>query len=398
MEKKDFNKKAVLFIVFFTITIGNGKYILDRFGNKIEYIGLLILLLSALLDVFFNFFKNKKEFKKNIKMILLSIIMSIGAFHYDIATVSKMTILLSSLLLLNYSRFSEIFIDNNAKIKIIGDALIFGMLINSIIGILTGTLGLHYNSGLSFIKILFLSGMKVKNYCGGIWLTSYILYYVHYYINGTLKKHRIRFAILTILLLLSGSKGAILLAIIFLFCINYKKIFNFKGKQGKLVYAIIVVLIITGGVYVYNNFLVNISTYAYRMRGMNKLLDIYKNDVSKLIYGMSNIAYDNTGFDYTINMRNFFGWDASVEMAYVNILIKNGLLGLLVYFIVFKDIIKKYKNTSRKTKSIVYSILVVMLLSGFTETYIASIHYVVGPTLFCLINGIKCDNKLEEEK
>ena len=148
------------------------------------------------------------------------------------------------------------------------------------------------------------------------------------------------------------------------------------------------IMIIICGIYVYKNILINIPTYAYRIRGMQKLFDIMKNDTSKLMFGISNIAYADTGYDYTINMRNFLGWDASIEMAYVNILIKNGLIGILIYCKIFKDILNKAKYNTKIDKNIVISIILVMLLSGFTETYIASIHYVVGPVLFCLINGI----------
>ena len=74
-----------------------------------------------------------------------------------------------------------------------------------------------------------------------------------------------------------------------------------------------------------------------------------------------------------------------------------GILGFIVYFILFKEIIKNSKQKLGKDKVLIYSILIIMILSGFTETYIASIHYVVGPTLFCLINGIIYSNKKEKK-
>ena len=63
------------------------------------------------------------------------------------------------------------------------------------------------------------------------------------------------------------------------------------------------------------------------MRGLSNLVDYLLQDSRNLFFGVSDIAYANTGFSYTTNMRQFLGWQSSVEMAYVNILIKNGLIG-----------------------------------------------------------------------
>ena len=396
MSKKEFLKAIILFVIFFLLTIGNGKYIIDHFGNKVEIIGIAILLITAMLRLP----KNINSLKKDLKIIGLAFILSCGAFYNNISNDSKIMIVLSALLLMNYSKFSELFITDSGKIKLIGDAILLGMIANAIIGALTGTLGLNFSSNLSFIKIIFLSGIKVKNYCGGIWLVTYILYYVFYHRKGNVDKHIIRFIILFMLILLSGSKGALLLCVLFTLFVNFNKVIKIKKTQKKVFYMMVAVVGIIISIYVYKNVLINIPTYAYRMRGLQKLIDIYINDFSKFIFGMSDVAYANTGFDYTVNMRNYLGWEASVEMAYVNILIKNGFLGFLVYFIVFKEIIKKAKEYVQKDKIIIYSVVLVMLLSGFTETYIASIHYVVGPTLFCLVNGIiyANSNKTEEKK
>ena len=42
---------------------------------------------------------------------------------------------------------------------------------------------------------------------------------------------------------------------------------------------------------------------------------------------------------------------------------------------------------------IALSLIAVMLVSGFVETYIASVHYVVGPVIYCLLNGLITQEK-----
>lgn len=124
------------------------------------------------------------------------------------------------------------------------------------------------------------------------------------------------------------------------------------------------------------------------MRGLSNLVDYLLQNLKNLFFGISDIAYANTGFSYTTNMRQFLGWQSSVEMAYVNILIKNGLIGYASYILIFKDFLGDCKRCTVTDQSIVKSLVIVLLISGLTETYAASIHYVVGPVMYCLIRGL----------
>ena len=129
-------------------------------------------------------------------------------------------------------------------------------------------------------------------------------------------------------------------------------------------------------------------TYAYRMRGLSNLVDYLLQDSRNMFFGISDIAYANTGFSYTTNMRQFLGWQSSVEMAPVNILIKSGLIGFVSYILIFKDFLSGCKRCTAIDQSIVKSLVIVLLISGLTETYAVSIHYVVGPVMYCLIRGV----------
>ena len=135
-------------------------------------------------------------------------------------------------------------------------------------------------------------------------------------------------------------------------------------------------------IYLYNNILINIKTYAYRMRGFQNLLDYMLDDSKRLMFGISDIAYADNGNTYVNNIRSFLGWEASVEMAHVNILIKNGLLGVFPYIMIYKSYISEKKYLNSVDKSILLALIILMLISGFVETYIVSIHYVVGPVLY----------------
>ena len=190
------------------------------------------------------------------------------------------------------------------------------------------------------------------------------------------------------LIVLSGSKGAFALSLIWILLINFDRILKFRRDQKKLFVFFAGSVACLIGVFIYNNILINVYTYAYRMRGLSNLVDYLLQDSRNMFFGISDIAYANTGFSYTTNMRQFLGWQSSVEMAPVNILIKSGLIGFVSYILIFKDFLSGCKRCTAIDQSIVKSLVIVLLISGLTETYAVSIHYVVGPVMYCLIRGV----------
>ena len=175
---------------------------------------------------------------------------------------------------------------------------------------------------------------------------------------------------------------------IWILLINFDKILKLRKNQKRIFVFFAGIIACLIGVYIYNNILINVYTYAYRMRGLSNLVDYLLQDLRNLFFGVSDIAYANTGFSYTTNMRQFLGWQSSVEMSYVNILIKNGLIGYASYILIFKDFLSGCKRCTAIDQSIVKSLVIVLLISGLTETYAVSIHYVVGPVMYCLIRGL----------
>lgn len=379
-------KKDILpFLGFFLITIGNGKYLGAKFGDLIEYLGIAVLLILC--------YWPSKEYHvsvtETIKVLFLTSLLSIGAFIKGTPTKACYMIAMTSFALMSFALMSQSILSTNKRIKIAADAIFLGAVISAFIGLITGTLGFTLGSDESIVGILYVSGFQVKNYCGGMWLLLFILNYIYYMRNERLgSKERIGLAIFLLLIVLSGSKGALALSLIWILLINFGRILKFRRDQRRLfvLFAGIVACLI--GVYIYNNILINVYTYAYRMRGLSNLVDYLLQDSRNLFFGISDIAYANTGFSYTTNMREFLGWQSSVEMAYVNILIKNGLIGFISYILIFKDFLSGCKRCTATDQSIVKSLVIVLLISGLTETYAASIHYVVGPVMYCLIRGL----------
>ena len=383
-------KKDILpFLGFFLITIGNGKYLGAKFGDLIEYLGIAVLLILC----YWPSKEHHVNVTETIKVFFLTSLLSIGAFIKGTPTKACYMIAMTSFALMSFAWMSQSILSTNKRIKIAANAIFGGAIFSAFIGLITGTLGFSLESDESIVGILYVSGFQIKNYCGGIWLLLFVLNYIYYMRNGRLgHKERTVLALFLLLIVLSGSKGALVLSMIWIVLVNFDRLLKFKKDQKKLFIFFAGIVACLMGVYVYNNILINVYTYAYRMRGLSNLLDYMLKDSRNLFFGISDVAYANTGYDYTTNIRQFLGWQSSVEMAYVNILIKNGLLGFIIYCFVFLHFYKESKYMVAEN-GIALSLIAVMLVSGFVETYIASVHYVVGPVIYCLLNGLITQEK-----
>ncbi len=384
-------KKDVLpFLGFFLITIGNGKYLGTKYGNLIEYMGIAVLLLLC----YWPSKENQVNIKEIIKVLFLTLLLSIGSFIKETPTKACYMIAMTSFALMSFALISQSILSTNKRIKIAANAIFSGAVFSALIGLITGTLGLTLGSDESIVGILYVSGFQVKNYCGGIWLLLFILNYIYYIRNGSLGyKGRIILAMFLLLIVLSGSKGALALSLIWILLINFDEILKFRKDQQKLFVFFAGVIACVIGIYIYNNVLINVYSYAYRMRGLSNLWAYMVKDSKNLFFGISDIAYADTGYDYTSNIRQFLGWKSSVEMAYVNILIKNGLVGFVSYILIFKNFLRDCKLCTTIDKTIINSLIIILLISGLVETYAASIHYVVGPVIYCLLRGLIYQNR-----
>ena len=308
-------KDILPFLGFFLMTIGNGKYLGAKCGDLIEYLGIAVLLILC----YWPTKTHHISVTKIIKVLFLTSLLSIGAFIKGTPTKACYMIALTSFALMSFSLMSQSILSTNKRIKIAASAIFSGAVFSALIGLITGTLGFTLGSDESIVGILYVSGFQVKNYCGGIWLLLFILNYIYYIRNGRLGyKEKIVLTMFLFLIVLSGSKGALALSLIWILLINFDRILKFRKNQKKIFGFVVGIVACLIGVYIYNNILINVYTYAYRMRGLSNLVEYMLQDSRNLFFGLSDIAYANSGVDYTTNMRRFLGWQSSVEMAYVD--------------------------------------------------------------------------------
>lgn len=114
-------KDILPFLGFFLITIGNGKYIGAKFGDLIEYLGIVVLLILC----YWPSKTNHVSITETIKVLLLTLLLSIGAFIKGAPTKACYMIALTSFALMSFALKSQSVLSTNKRIKIAAKCYFF---------------------------------------------------------------------------------------------------------------------------------------------------------------------------------------------------------------------------------------------------------------------------------
>ena len=100
---------------------------------------------------------------------------------------------------------------------------------------------------------------------------------------------------------------------------------------------------------------------------------------------------------YVYKIRSVVGWDGSLELSVLNILIKNGIIGLVAYiYIIFYACKNAGRINNWSVKSIYIAYLYTFILSGFVESYWSNIHVVYCAFSYIFVTGVVDISKDEE--
>lgn len=406
-------KSLFLFIIAFLLVISDSKYLINIGVNTyIEYFVIGILTCFSL----YTFFKLDNFERKNsrIPFLIINFLLNIGIVLQSMPLSTKIRLILTMISLSSLMMFSGAIIKDNKSIKIFSYGMFFGVLTCILMNIITSTPLLeklydkHYSLAMNFG---FTGGMEFKNYYAFTILACFMGLYIY---NKKTKMDYLLLFILVVMELISGSKGSYLSFFVFLILMNLKK-YKFKRKFDKHIKRIIVFVVLISGFFVakftFNNILINSDTYAYRIRGVNNYINRVKNDPYHLLFGNAAMAYygsDNLGtsrgHNYVTNIKRYLtttklnGYNGSYEMGFINALIKNGIIGIIGYFITYYYILKKaYNNCGYSRFMIIVCVFIVLLLSSLVESFICNIHGIFGIYCYLLINGLLYNQKSLKE-
>ncbi|SUN18042.1 oligosaccharide repeat unit polymerase Wzy [Streptococcus agalactiae] len=336
---------------FMGIVLG-GSQVFNNFAidSSLKYLSYFILFLCIIVKLLRN--PLTIIFSRLVYFICISFLFIIGIYLQDlplhrIIYLSFSMIIISGLATLTVSLF-----DNVKDLRRVSYYIFYGVLLSTILGIFYQvpmfTVAVE---GVGATSLGFNGGMLHKNFYAITILTSYILLFISrkYGVRHNIDSYVLWFEFF--LILISNSRTVYLILIIF-YCINnWKLLLRINKKQRILVFipAIFISLIIA---IIFFEYLTNNSdSYTYRVQGIINFFNYYQSDYFHLLFGDAQLAFGGTTQNYTYNIRSVIGWNGTVEMPLLSIMIKNGFIGLLGYTVVllsfFKNI-KKIKNINIK--------------------------------------------------
>lgn len=316
----------------------------------------------------------------NRTVFILGILFALGILVQSLTWMTKFSLIFTMIVIVFSAIIFEGFLISFKDIRNLSYAILYGVVISFVLAICTG-IGLFDGSEGT---LGFNGGILFKNYFGSDVLAVFIGLFLNAKYGCKYRLDKYVMAVCVILIFLSMSKGAIMLFFFFLFAFSLDKVRKIKREQRNKILFIIAVVVMISSVFFYVNYAMNIDTYMYRIRGLLNYLDYYEEHIYYMVFGSAEMAYEKD-VPYVDAIRSTVGWDGTLEFAWLNILIKNGLLGVVGYIIIF---IRSYNVMFFKTndwslRTPCFAITTICMLSSFVEPYIQSIHAVFG--VYCYL-------------
>ena len=176
--------------------------------------------------------------------------------------------------------------------------------------------------------------------------------------------------------------------VVFLVGMRVSVVHKITKRQRKLFTITAILLCIGASIVLYQEIMRNSFNYMMRINGFLNYINHPTTDFIKILIGNAKELYVSD-FDYVTQFRRLYGWNESVEFALLDILIKNGIIGLIGYIVIFYILIRTFiKSENWEYKSTGIAIAVMFLISALVENYIQSIHFPIGIYCYLVMGGI----------
>lgn len=324
------NKYFFLNLSIFIITLSGSLFIVNmEMQNALEFLGYGIFLSIIFIHYRRICYGYKKKYL-NRTVFILGILFALGILVQSLTWMTKFSLIFTIIVIVFSAIIFEGFLISFKDIRNLSYAILYGVVISFVLAICTG-IGLFDGSEGT---LGFNGGILFKNYFGSDVLAVFIGLFLNAKYGCKYRLDKYVMAVCVILIFLSMSKGAIMLFFFFLFAFSLDKVRKIKREQRNKILFIIAVVVMISSVFFYVNYAMNIDTYMYRIRGLLNYLDYYEEHIYYMVFGSAEMAYEKD-VPYVDAIRSTVGWDGTLEFAWLNILIKNGLLGVVGYIIIF---------------------------------------------------------------
>lgn len=391
-DKTQLPKKLSVFIAFFLLVWASSAEAIDGGYSGALEIGLYGVLSIFILVSYFQLDPKYKRAKHLTSLaIVVAVLFSIGLMFQNLSASKTVLLLFTMYFIVLASLMADNYLNSLSLIRLASIAVFVGSIF--VIGLTIFNEGDLVEKGYGLFPYGFNGGVVYKNYFGGNMLCVIIgiLLYGQCYSF----KH---FDVIVLLcaglgLLFSGSQGAMLLLGFFVGAVFILKRFQVQTPVVRQLKILFIPIFLLCFVLAFSIIALNSETYLYRFRGFLNYLTTFGSDLEIMLLGNASMAYAD-GASYVINVRQATGFDGSLEFAYLDILIKNGIIGLVGFIVIFLRYFFSFKQSSSKLKPFAIALLLTLLLSGMVETYIQSVHAVFGVYCYLVLSGL-CGNMNE---
>ena len=377
--------QVIIGLSFYFITLANAKYLYNiGYNTKILYIGLFLLMLA----VAYTWFRYEQYKRKTIvRTIIYNILFNVGIILQDLDVKIKIRLIISMTIIAVLAGMGRMLFRDIKDVFIVSKSVIYAGVSVFMLSILTGTsMGTYVNDVGRILETGFDMGFYHKNYFAAAIIVSFVGIYLKYKYGKKNNKLIYMMGIEVLLLVISGSLGGLMIFVSFIFVDNLSITRKILKKYRKAVLIMIVLLSGAAGLSAYIYLIKYSATYAYRMRGLTNYLDKYYSNVNNMLFGIAGIAY--SGMDYGTTIRSIVGWDGTVELTLLNILIKNGIMGLVGYILIYFHYIKSVIKGKESFVFLRMAVIVMTLVSTLTENYMVITNLVFGLFFYCFMSSI----------
>lgn len=367
-----------LFISIFLIVLGTSSFFLSiNLAQYFQYLGYFILLICIILS-FYKKSKNKSDIM--IMYFPVFILFNIGILLQDLNNGTKLRLVFTMVVIETLALLSENLLDSYLKINIVCLSIFIAVLFTTIVAIITHmSLTSLAVEGIGGSSQGFNGGLNHKNSFGEDMLISLIGLV---FCKGKTKFNKLNSLIIVaeiLLIIISNARECYVWLIILLL---YKFIYNLKfvnNIQKGLFIFVSLLFVIVIAINFYNYINNSSGSYGIRVQGLMNYLNMYSSDQFHMWFGNASMAFRDSGLSYEDNIRSVTGWNGTVELALLNILVKNGILGLIGYIWIFLVYIKKWICLKSSIfKEYAGAILILLLTSTLVQTSIVSIQALFG--------------------
>lgn len=378
------HKDILLFLSFFILTIAGSSWAHESGTvQALEYMAYAILLTNICLS-FLTSREIKKKERRFCLFLFVLFLMSVGLCLQGFSFGRLLSLIMTMVAVSASSLLSEDYLNTYQRMKVASDAVLCGTIASLLLAIFFGySLGRLHSEITVGYTYAFSGGIYIKNVFGAEMDVVFIGNYLAERYSRKTMSQKLIMVYSILMMLLSNSRGAFIMLMVFLLSRYVSVVRRINKRQRRPVVVVLVILCIASFAVLFQEIATNSFNYMMRIQGFLNYINHKDTDLIRLLIGNAGEVY-TTEFDYVTQFKILYGWDGSCEFALMDILLKNGLVGLAGYIIIFYILLRsfvKMENWEYKTTGLAVAIM--LLVSSFVEDYIQNIHTPVG--IFCYL-------------